>query len=55
MLSFLYIYSKLAMPNEIYDVDFPKRLGCGYQNFGHLFFVILIRNFAWRTFDVFRN
>ena len=25
ILSFLYIYSKLAMPNEIYDVDFPKQ------------------------------
>ena len=24
ILSFLYIYSKLTMPNEIYDVDFPK-------------------------------
>ena len=25
ILSFLYIYSKLAMPNEIYEVDFPKQ------------------------------
>ena len=25
ILSFLYLYSKLAMPNEIYDVDFPKQ------------------------------
>ena len=25
LLSFLYIYSKLAMPNEMYDVDFPKK------------------------------
>ena len=25
MLSFLYINSKLAIPNEIYDVEFPKQ------------------------------